>query len=61
MIARKHIMQTCTSSLWPEVGFLEILLPKLELILEKDDMNTSGIVSEMEVFVINHYRSFIGL
>lgn len=46
-------MQTCTSSLWPEVGFLEILLPKVELILERDDRNTSGIVCETEVFVIN--------
>lgn len=64
MIARRHIMQTCTSSLWPEVGFLEILLPKDELILERDDKNTSGMASETEVCVINPdliYRSSIGL
>lgn len=50
MIARKHIIQTCTSSLWPELDFLEILFPKVELILEKDDINTSRTLSETEVF-----------
>lgn len=53
MIARKHIMQTCTSSLWPEVGFLEILLPKVELILERHDINTSGIVSLSNLQIIH--------
>lgn len=33
MMARRHMMHTCTSSLWLEEDFLCILLPSVELIL----------------------------